>query len=545
MTIAADLTDLPQPPDTYFSTYLLRSWLITTDHKRIAALYLILVTLMFSLGGFAAFLTRMQLMTPSGLVVNAEVYNELVTMHGIVTIFFFLIPSVFAAIGSFVLPMMLGATNLAFPRLNLLCWYLFLLGASCTVGAMASSGVDAGWTSYTPLNTGLYSSRHVIATVIGVLIAEFALILMAINFIVTIHTKRAPGLSWTRLPLFCWALYAASLIFIFLLGTAFVALPLTWAGLGRIFQTGLFDQRYSGDPILFHHLFWFYTHPVVYLLILPAMGAVSEIVACFARKRVFGYGCVALCFLTISVLGLFVWGHHMFLATASISSDMTLSILSFLIAIPAMVILFNWIATLHGGAISFATPMLYALGFIGLFTIACASGLMLATLGAYLHLHETYFIIAHMHYTLVGAGVMGYLGAVHYWWPKITGRLFPDMWGRASAFIIFIAFNLTFFPQFILGYLGLPRRYYIYPPDFQVYNVMSSSGASLLAVGFLLPLGYLIWSLKYGRVAEPNPWRATGLEWQTPSPPPSCNFSETPVVTAETYSYSPEQSESV
>jgi len=538
MSIAAEFDQLPEPSDAYLTTDLLRSWLITTDHKRIAILYLITVTLSFALGGYAAFLTRMQLMTPNGQVLNAEVYNELVTMHGMVAVFFFLMPSVFAAIGSFVVPMMVGAKNLAFPRLNLLSWYLFLLGLCGTVGAIASSGVDAGWTSYTPLNSGLYSSRHVIIAVIGVFIAGLAMILLAINFIVTLHTKRAPGLTWTRMPLLGWSIYAASIMFIFLLGTPFVALPLKWAGLGSIFQAGLFDQRYSGDPILFHHLFWFYTYPVVYLLILPALGAVCEIVACFAGKRLFGSGCIAICMLSIVLLGVLLWGHHMFLATASIFSDMTLSILSFLFAVPLIAMVFNWVATLYRGAISFATPMLYALGFIGLLTMACVAGLMLATLGVYLHLHETYFVIAHMHYTLVGAGVMGYLAAIHYWWPKMTGRMFPDMWGRASAFIIFIGFNLAFFPQFILGYLGLPRRYYIYPPEFQVYNVMSSAGASILAVGFLLPLCYLIWSLRYGPRAGPNPWQAVGLEWQTPSPPPASNFLETPAVTERSYDYS-------
>jgi len=348
-------------------------------------------------------------------------------------------------------------------------------------------------------------------------------------------------MTWFRLPLFIWAHYATSIIFI--LGTPVIAIALTLVGLERIFHLGIFDPALGGDPLLFQHLFWFYSHPAVYIMILPAMGVVSELIACFSRKRVFGYGFVAFSSLAIAVLGFLVWGHHMFVAGQSVHAGMVFSLLSFLVAIPSAIKVFNWTATLHKGSVSYNAPMLYALGFIGLFTIGGLTGLFLATLGIDIHVHDTYFVIAHFHYIMVGGAVMGYLGGIHFWWPKMTGRTYPEVWARIAALVIFIGFNLTFFPQFILGYLGMPRRYHVYPPEFQVLNVMSTAGASILAVGYVLPLLYLMWSLRYGAVAGANPWRARGLEWQTASPPPTDNFDRTPIVTEGAYAYEKEPEE--
>jgi cytochrome c oxidase subunit 1 len=272
-------------------------------------------------------------------------------------------------------------------------------------------------------------------------------------------------------------------------------------------------------------------------MILPGMGVVSELIACFSRKRIFGYSFVAFSSLAIAVLGFLVWGHHMFVSGQSIYAGMIFSVLSMMVAIPSAIKVFNWTSTLYKGSIVLSAPMLYALGFIGLFTIGGLTGIFLATLAVDVHVHDTYFIVAHFHYIMVGGAVMAYLGGIHFWWPKMTGRLYPEAWARLAAVTIFLGFNLTFFPQFVLGYLGMPRRYHAYPPEFQVLNVMSTAGASILAVGYLLPLIYLIWSVRYGTVADMNPWKATGLEWQTPSPPPTDNFERTPIVTREAYDY--------
>jgi cytochrome c oxidase subunit I len=523
------------PREHYLNaSYGVKSWLLTTDHKRIAMLFLVSVTLFFIMGGIYAALIRLELLTPYGHFVSDENYNKLFTMHGLIMIFFFLIPSIPAVLGNFMLPMMIGARDLAFPRLNLASWYVYVLGGIFTITAAVTGGVDTGWTFYTPYSS-LYSNTHVITMALGVFITGFSSIFTGLNFIVTTHKMRAPGLTWFRLPLFVWAIYGTSLIMV--LGTPVLAITIGLIGLERLFHIGIFDPAIGGDPLLFQHLFWFYSHPAVYIMILPSMGVVSEVITCFARRKIFGYHFVAFSSLAIAVLGFLVWGHHMFVSGQSIYAGMVFSILSFLVAIPSAIKVFNWTATLYKGSISYSTPMLYSLGFIGLFTIGGLTGLFLATLGVDVHVHDTYFVVAHFHYIMVGGAIMGYMSGLHYWWPKITGRLYPDSWGRLAALIIFIGFNLTFFPQFVLGYLGMPRRYHTYPPEFQVLNVMSSAGASILGVGYLLPLIYLIWSLRYGPVAGPNPWHATGLEWQTTSPPPTDNFKVTPVVTEEPYNY--------
>jgi cytochrome c oxidase subunit 1 len=372
-------------------------------------------------------------------------------------------------------------------------------------------------------------------------VAGFSSIFTGLNFIVTVHRLRAPGMTWFRLPLFVWSLYATSIIL--LLATPVIAMALILVAVERIFGVGIFDPALHGDPLLFQHLFWFYSHPAVYVMILPGMGIVSEIITCFSRKNIFGYTFVVLASMSIAVLGFLVWAHHMFVAGQSVYASLVFSLLSYFVAVPSAIKVFNWTATLYKGSITFHTPMLYALGFIGLFTLGGLTGLFLAALGLNVHVHDTYFVIAHFHFIMVGGMVMAYMGGLHYWWPKITGRLYPESWGRISALIIFVGFILTFLPQFVLGYLGMPRRYHAYPPEFQVLNVMSTAGASILAVGYALPLTYLLWSLRYGKKAGPNPWHATGLEWQTASPPPPDNFPEIPVVNCGPYEYSQEASE--
>ncbi|MEX0716381.1 MAG: cytochrome c oxidase subunit I [Planctomycetaceae bacterium] len=524
----------PQRANYLNANYSLWSWLVTTDHKRVAILYMIAITLFFFVGGAAAVLFRLELMTPPGDLVLSETYNKLFTLHGIVMVFFFLIPSIPAVLGNFLIPLMIGARDLAFPRLNLASWYIFMLGGSLTVWAIVAGGVDTGWTFYTPYSSA-YSNTQVMTAAIGIFITGFSSILTGLNFIVTIHTMRAPGMTWFRLPLFVWAHYATSLINV--LATPVLAISLVLVALERGLGIGIFDPKLGGDPLLFQHLFWFYSHPAVYIMILPSMGVVSELVACYARKRVFGYSFIAFASLAIAVLGFLVWGHHMFVSGQSAYAGMIFSFLSMTVAVPSAIKVFNWTATLYRGSVELKTPMLYALGFIGLFTIGGLTGLFLATLAVDVHVHDTYFVVAHFHYIMVGGAVMGYLGGIHYWWPKITGKLYPEWWGRFSAVLIFFGFNLTFFPQFVLGYLGMPRRYHFYLPEFQILNVMSSAGASILGVGYLVPLAYLLWSLKYAPAATENPWNARGLEWEVPSPPTTFNFDTVPVVIEEAYAY--------
>ena len=515
--------------------YGIRSWLLTVDHKRIALLYLASITLFFFLGGFFAVLIRLELLTPQGDMVQAETYNKLFTMHGIIMIIFFLIPAIPAVLGNFLVPLMVGAKDLAFPRINLLSWYIYILGGVISLTSIVVGGVDTGWTFYTPYSS-TYSNSYVITAGLGVFVAGFSSILTGLNFIVTIHKMRAPGLTWFRLPLFIWAHYATALIQ--MLATPVLAITIVLLALERGFHIGIFDPALGGDPVLFQHLFWFYSHPAVYIMILPGMGIISELISCFSRKYVFGYHFIAFSSLGIAVLGFLVWGHHLFVSGQSAYAGLIFSVLSFLVAIPSAIKVFNWTATLYKGSISYQAPMLYAFGFIGLFAIGGLTGLFLAALGLDVHVHDTYFVVAHFHYIMVGGTVMAYLGGMHFWWPKITGRMYPEGWARFSALVVFLGFNLTFLPQFVLGYLGMPRRYHAYPPEFQVLNVMSTAGASILGVGYLIPMIYFLWSLKYGALAGPNPWGATGLEWRTPSPPPTANFKQTPVVTEEPYEYS-------
>jgi len=529
------------PSEHYINVeYGWKSWLFTLDHKRIAILYLVSLTVMFALGGFAAMIVRLHLMTPDGALLQPHTYNRMFSMHGVVMVFFFLVPSIPAIFGNFLVPMMLGAKDLAFPKLNLLSWYLYIAGALIAIVAMTLGGTDTGWTFYAPLSTQ-YSYDNVSLVIVGIFLAGFSSILTGLNFIVTIHKMRAPGLTWFRLPLFIWSHYATSLIQV--LGTPVLAITLIALAVEKTLHVGIFDPKLGGDPVLMQHMFWFYSHPAVYIMILPGMAVVSEIIACFSRKPVFGYKLVAFSSIGIAILSFLVWGHHMFTTSQSPYASMIFSLLSFLVAIPSAIKVFNWTATLHKGSIRLETPMLYALGFIGLFTIGGLTGLHLASMAMDVHMQDTYFVVAHFHYIMVGGAMMAYLGAMHFWWPKMTGRMYAETWGKTAAIILFVGFNLTFFPQFIMGAEGMPRRYATYPEEYQVLHVMSTAGASVMALGFFLPFTYLLWSLKNGPIAGPNPFKATGLEWQTPSPPPTLNFERVPVVTVGPYAYSPEADE--
>jgi len=511
-----------------------KSWLLTVDHKRIAILYLISVVAFFAIGATFAALMRLELATSKGDVVDSETYNKLFTMHGVVMIFFFLVPSIPAILGNFLVPLMIGARDLAFPKINLLSWYIYIVGGVMTLIAAVTGGIDTGWTFYTPYSS-TYANGQVALAALAVFVTGFSSILTGLNFIVTIHKMRAPGLTWFRLPLFIWAQYATSLIMI--LGTPVLATTVFLVALERIFRIGIFDPALGGDPVLFQHLFWFYSHPAVYIMILPGMGAISEIIACFSRKRVFGYSFVAFSSMAIAVLGFMVWGHHMFTSGQSAYASLVFSVLTMLVAVPSAVKVFNWMATLYKGEIHLTTPMLYAMGFIGLFTIGGLTGLFLGIMAIDLHVHDTYFVVAHFHYVMVGGMVMAFLGGIHFWWPKMFGRMYPEFWGRFAAITIFVGFNLTFLPQFVLGFMGMPRRYHYYPEEWAELNILSSGGASLMGAGYLMIFVYMLWSVKFGLKIGANPWKATGLEWQIQSPPTTHNFEQIPVVTEEAYAY--------
>ncbi|HEV7700878.1 MAG TPA: cbb3-type cytochrome c oxidase subunit I [Pyrinomonadaceae bacterium] len=512
----------------------LKSWLLTKDHKRIAIMYLISVSVFFAIGGTFAATIRLELLTPASDLLETGTYNKVFTEHGIMMIFFFLIPSIPAVLGNFFIPIMIGAKDLALPRINLISLYIYWLAGAMALYGLMIGGVDTGWTFYTPYST-TFSNSYVMVVGLAIFVNGFSSILTGLNFIVTIHTMRAPGMTWFRLPLFVWAHYAVSLVMV--LGTPVIAITVLLLAVERLAHVGIFDPSIGGDPILFQHLFWFYSHPAVYIMVLPGMGVVSELISNFSRKKIFGYEFIAFSSIAIAVFGFLVWGHHLFVSGQSPYAGMVFSFLTMVVAVPSAIKMFNWTATLYKGSISFDTPMLYGLGFMGLFLIGGLTGLFLGAMGLDVHLTDTYFVVAHFHYVMVGGQVIAYLGGIHYWWPKMTGRMYSEFWGKISAMLVFVGFNLTFFPQFLLGYQGMPRRYAAYPEEWQVLNIFSTAGASVLGVGMVMPVVYLIHSLFFGKPAGDNPWLLPGLEWRTSSPPPTENFEVMPVVTWEAYEF--------
>ncbi|MDH5491138.1 MAG: cytochrome c oxidase subunit I [Myxococcales bacterium] len=514
----------------------LKSWLTTVDHKRIGIMYLIAVIIGFLGGGIFALLVRTELLFPGETIMEADTYNQMFTLHGAVMIFLFIIPSIPAALGNFFLPMMLGTKDVAFPRLNLASFYIFVFGAVLALVAIVVGRVDTGWTFYTPFSVreaGI--SNAVLWMTMAVFIMGFSSILTGVNFIATVHTMRAPGLHWRRLPLFIWGVYATAVIQV--LATPVLAITVLLLFMENILGIGIFNPQLGGDPVLFQHFFWFYSHPAVYIMILPGMAVESEIIATFSRRSIFGYMFVAMSSVAIALISFLVWGHHMFTSGMSEYAAMVFSGLTFLVAIPSAVKIFNWVATLYGGSISVKSPMLYGLSFIVLFSIGGLTGLSLATLSTDIHLHDTYFVVAHFHYTMVGGTVIAFLGGLHYWWPKMTGKMYSEKLAITAWFFVFVGFNVTFISQFIMGSQGMPRRYYDYQDQYQPLHMSSSGGAYILGVGFLI-MGYMfLKSLRSGEKAPPNPWGSAGFEWQSTSPPHPHNFAEEPTMNRGPYDY--------
>ncbi len=509
------------------------SWLCTLDHKRIGLMYLMCVLGAFAIGGAAALLIRAELWTPGPTLIDHNTYNKAFTVHGAVMVFLVIIPGIPAALGNVVLPLMLGAKDVAFPRLNLSSWYLWVIGALFLVSSLVTNAVDTGWTFYTPYSTTTDTS--VFPALFGAFILGFSSIFTGLNFMTTIHKMRPPGMTWFRMPLFIWALYSTAIMQ--LLATPVLAITLCMLMVERTLGIGIFDPALGGDPVLFQHFFWFYSHPAVYIMIVPAFGVVSEIFPVFCRKRIFGYKFIALSSVAIAILGFLVWGHHMFTSGQSVVAGTVFSGITFLIAIPTAIKVFNWVTTMYKGSIHLETPMLYALGFLWVFAIGGVTGMFLAVMSTDVHLHDTYFVVAHFHYVMMGGAITALLGGLHYWWPKMTGRMYDDKIARIACAIVLIGLNLTFFPQFIMGSRGMPRRYYNYLEEFQAFHQASTVGAFLMGVGFLVIAFYLLGSLKRGKLAPANPWGANSLEWACSSPPPYYNFHNAPVVTEGPYEY--------
>ncbi len=510
------------------------SWLSTKDHKRIGVLYCVSLATVFLVAGVLALLMRAELSGPDQTLMSNDTYNQVFTMHGILMVFLFLVPSIPAILGNFVLPLQIGAKDVAFPRLNLASWYVYLAGAALTITALLTGGVDTGWTFYTPYSSS--TGGGVLWMTAAIFVAGFANIFTGMNFIVTIHKMRAPGMTWNRLPLFVWGLYATSIVQV--LATPVIGITMVLLILEQTLQIGIFDPALGGDPVLFQHFFWFYSHPAVYIMILPAFGILSELIATFSRSRIFGYRAIALSSVAIAMLGFLVWGHHMFVSGQSAISSIVFSLITYLIGIPSGIKVFNWVATLYKGSIWLQTPMLYALGFLFMFTIGGFTGIMVGVLSVDVHLHDTYYVVGHFHYVMMGGSVVALLGGMHYWWPKITGRMYNETLAKIAAALVFIGFNLTFFPQLVLGSRGMPRRYANYADRFAGLHQLSTYGSQILGAGLFLILGYALWSLAYGEKAPANPWGATTLEWtNTTAVPIHHNFERTPLVTRGPYDF--------
>ena len=511
------------------------NWIYTVDHKRIGVMYGFTLMFVFLAAGLLALAVRTELMAPGQTIMDADAYNQTFTMHGILMVFLFLVPSVPAVLGNFVLPLHLGAKDVAFPRLNLASYYIYFLGGLLVVAALIYGQVDTGWTFYTPYSSD-YAGGAVLFMTMAVFVAGFSSIFTGLNFIVTIHKMRAPGMTWNRLPLFVWGLYATSIVQV--LATPVIGITMLLLFLERVLQIGIFDPALGGDPVLFQHFFWFYSHPAVYIMILPGFGIISELIGTFSRQRVFGYRAIALSSVAIALLGFLVWGHHMFVSGQSALSSIIFSLITFLIGIPSGIKVFNWVATLYRGSVWLQTPMLYALSFLFLFTIGGLTGIMVGVLAIDVHLHDTYFVVAHFHYVMMGGMVIALLGGLHYWFPKMSGKMYNETAGKIAAALVFVGFNVTFFVQFILGSQGMPRRYFDYLPEYAPLHFVSTIGSYILAVGLFVLWGNLLWALWKGKRAPANPWGAATLEWtNTTSPPDPHNFTRTPLVTRGPYDF--------
>ncbi|HMQ09775.1 MAG TPA: cytochrome c oxidase subunit I [Oligoflexia bacterium] len=528
-------TKITEENQNYLSHHKgLKSWLFTLDHKRIGLMFLGAILSFFLLGGLLALGVRLELFAPGKQLMDADTYNKFFTMHGMIMVFLFIVPSTPSALGNFVLPMMVGAKDVAFPRLNLLSFYVYLAGALLALSTLIFGGLDTGWTFYTPYSSQI--AGPVIIMGLAVFIMGFSSILTGLNFVVTIHKLRAPGMTWFDMPLFLWAMYATSVIQI--LATPVIGITMLLLVFERAFGIGIFDPQMGGDPVLFQHFFWFYSHPVVYIMILPAMGIVSELIAVFSHKKIFGYKPIAYSSVAIAGVSFLVWGHHMFVSGQSSYAAILFSLLTFAVAVPTAIKVFSWIATMYKGSIDLKTPMIYALSFLFLFTIGGLTGVFLGAIAVDVHLHDTYFVVAHFHYVMFGGAVVAFLGGLHYWWPKMTGKMYNECWGRIGAVLVWFSFNLTFMPQFIAGFKGMPRRYYNYDASYEIYNQLSTIGSTLLGIGFFIVAINLLMSLKKSAAKAPdNPWGALTLEWESSSPPYHENFREQPVLKHGPYDF--------
>ncbi|MCX7605436.1 MAG: cytochrome c oxidase subunit I [Bryobacteraceae bacterium] len=512
------------------------SWLTTVDHKRIGLMYMWSVLFFFLVGGLFALLIRLELLTPKQTIMDAETYNRVFTLHGAIMTFLVIIPAIPGALGNFALPLLLGAKDVAFPRLNLASLYIYWTGAAMAVATLALGGVDTGWTFYTPYSTT--TGGGVSLMVLAAFVLGFSSIFTGVNFIATVHKLRAPGMGWFEMPLFCWGMYATAIIQI--LATPVLGITLLLIVMERVLGVGIFDPQLGGDPVLFQHFFWFYSHPAVYIMILPAMAVISEVIPTFSKKTIFGYKAIAFSSVAIALLGFLVWAHHMFVAGMSLFAGAIFSFLTFFIAVPSAIKVFNWIATMWRGSISLEAPMLHAISFLLIFTIGGLTGLFLAALSTDVHLHDTYFVVAHFHFVMAGANLIALLAGMHYWWPKMFGRMYNRRLAAIAAGIIFVGFNLTFLPQFVLGSRGMPRRYFNYLPQFQDLHVLSTVGSWVLAAGLFLTAAYLLASFRQPKGMPANPWGGRTLEWETTSPPTTHNFEGQPVLQHGPYDYRPE-----
>jgi cytochrome c oxidase subunit 1 len=509
------------------------SWILSTDHKKIGLLYLVSILVFFMAGVLIGVLMRLELIAPGKTIVSAQTYNSLFTLHGIIMIFLFIIPGITASFGNFFLPIQIGARDVAFPRLNWFSWWLYIISGilALTTIIMPGGPPDAGWTFYPPYS--IKTTTNVSLAALAAFVVGFSSILTGLNFITTIHRLRAPGMKWFRLPLFSWSLYATSWVQV--LATPVLAITVLLLILERSFGIGFFDPSKGGDPLMFQHLFWIYSHPAVYIMILPAMGVVSEIIPTFSRKSIFGYKAIAFSSLAIAGVGYIVWGHHMFTSGMSETARLVFSFFTFFVAVPSGIKVFNWIATMYRGSVVFAPPMIYSFAFIFLFSIGGLTGLANAAVAVNIHIHDTYFIVAHFHYVMFGGTGFAFFAGLHYWFPKMSGKIYNHRISILACTIIFIGFNTLYFPMFILGWQGMPRRFYDYSPVFHSGNLVSTIGSWLLAVGLIIMLVNLVRALFKGKTATSNPWGGTTLEWQIPSPPPEENFEEIPVITRGPY----------